>query len=56
MRAVVDYPVTLRKIVGIPATKRIVVGMAIGYPDWDQPINQLETDREEIHKIVTLVK
>ena len=54
MRAAVDYPQQVREIVGIPETKRIIVGIAIGYPDWNHPVNQLNTSRENIEKIVTL--
>jgi len=55
MRAIVDYPKHLRKIVGIPESKRIIIGLAIGYPDWDHPITGLKTTREEIDNIVTFV-
>ena len=54
MRVIVDYPEQLRKIAKIPETKRIVIGLSIGYPDNDHPVNQLKTDREEIEKIVTI--
>jgi nitroreductase len=56
MRAIVDYPETLRRVVNIPESKRIIVGVAIGYPDWDHPINQLKTDREKIENMVTLLE
>ena len=36
----------LRKIAGIPESKKIVIAIAIGYPDWDFPANAVETDRE----------
>jgi len=44
----VQYPEVLRKIVGIPENKRIVIAIAIGYPDWDFPANDLSTDRESL--------
>jgi nitroreductase len=56
MRAIVDYPFLIRKIVGIPESKRIVVGIAIGYPDASHPINSLRTEREEVQRIVTFVE
>lgn len=56
MRAIVDYPEQVRKVVGIPDSKVIIIGIAIGYPDWDHPINKLRTNREEIEKIVTFVE
>jgi nitroreductase len=56
MRAIVDYPEQVRKIVGIPNSKFIIVGIAIGYPDWDHPVNELRTDREKLQSIVTFVE
>jgi nitroreductase len=56
MRAIVDYPEQVRKFVGIPDSKFIVIGVAIGYPEWDRPINKLRTNREEIENIVTFVE
>jgi nitroreductase len=56
MRAIVDYPEKVREIVGIPDSKRIIVGIAIGYPDWDHPINAMETRRENIEKLVVRVE
>jgi nitroreductase len=54
MRAIVDYPDQIRKIVEIPHTKQIIIGIAIGYPDWDHPINQLKTEREILNNIVII--
>jgi nitroreductase len=51
----VFYPAVLRKVVGIPESKRIVIAIAIGYPDWDFPANAVETDREDLEAITTWV-
>ena len=56
MRAIVDYPEQVRKVVGIPDSKFVIIGIAIGYPDRDHPINKLRTNREAIAKIVTFVE
>lgn len=48
MAAVVRHPRVLRRILGIPDNKKIVLGMAIGYPDWQQPANKLVSPRETI--------
>jgi len=53
MRAIVDYPENLRKIALIPESKRIIIGLAIGYPDWDHPIARINTDREKVQNLVT---
>ncbi len=45
------YPDALRKYAHIPESKRIVIAIAIGYPDWDFPANKLETEREPIENV-----
>ena len=55
MRAIVDYPAQARDIAKIPYSKKPIIGLAIGYPDWDDPINKLRTERESLDKILTLV-
>ncbi len=49
----VVYPDILRKVLGISESKIIVLGIAIGYPDWENPMNQFSTDREPLDKIAT---
>ena len=44
----VFYPSVLRGILGIPDKKKIICGMAIGYPDWQHPANKLESPREPV--------
>lgn len=44
----VVYPDVLRKIAQIPENKKIIVAVAVGYPDWDFPANAIETSRESI--------
>ena len=45
------YPQVLRKHASIPETKKIIIGIAIGYPDWDFPANRVETAREGVDSI-----
>lgn len=47
------YPAVLRKYAHIPESKRIIVAIAIGYPDWDFPANKVESEREPIKNITT---
>lgn len=47
------FPKEVRKVLNIPESKRVVVGFAIGYPDWDNPLNSVRTDREPLGKLVT---
>lgn len=56
MRAIVDYPENLRKIALVPESKRIIIGLAIGYPDWDHPIAHISTGREKVQNLVRFVE
>lgn len=47
----VTYPDVVRKHTGIPESKGIVTCIAIGYPDWDFPANQVITKREPVDNI-----
>jgi len=49
----VMYPDVLRKFVDIPESKRLMVSIAIGYPNPDFPANRLETTREPLENIIT---
>jgi nitroreductase len=49
----VAYPDVLRKALEIPESKIFILGIAIGYPDWDNPINQFRTEREPLESIAT---
>jgi len=49
----VAYPEVLRKYAHIPESKRIIMAIAIGYPDWDFPANKLETEREPTKNVTT---
>jgi nitroreductase len=48
----VHYPNILRQMLDIPDSKLVLVGIAIGYPDWDNPINQFRSDREAADSVV----
>ena len=56
MRALVDYPEKVREVIGIPESKLVIVGLIIGYPDWDHPINRLESERESLDDLLTIVE
>ena len=49
----VDFPEAVRKYTGIPESKRQVISIAIGYPDWDFPANKIESKREPLENVVT---
>ena len=47
-----DYAGDIKRFLAIPETKRLVIGMSIGYADMDSPKNALRTDRAETDEIV----
>jgi nitroreductase len=47
----VIYPDIIRKVVEIPESKLIALGIAIGYPDWDIPVTQSRTQREPLDEV-----
>ena len=49
----VVYPDVLRKLLGIRDSKLIVLGIAVGYPDRDDPVNQLRSEREPLDNVST---
>ena len=49
----VMYPENIRSVIKVPDTKRIIISIAIGYPDPDFPANKVESPREEIRNLTT---
>jgi len=49
------YPEVVREMAEIPESKRIVISIAIGYPDPDYPANQIVTDRESADSLTNWV-
>jgi nitroreductase len=47
----VIYPDIIRKVISIPESKLIALGIAIGYPDWGNPVNQSRTQREPLGNV-----
>ncbi|MBN1614218.1 MAG: nitroreductase [Deltaproteobacteria bacterium] len=56
MYAAVLYPEILRKIASIPEDRRIIVGVALGYPDRESPLNHFERKRAALSEFVTWIK
>ena len=52
MAMVGRYPDVLRELLGIPATKRILCGLAMGYAEEDAPVNQFRSDRLPLDEFV----
>jgi nitroreductase len=50
-----DYSLEVKQFLGIPESKRLVLGVSIGYPDMENPINTYRTARVETEKILRWV-
>lgn len=51
--AIVNYPDAIRDFLGIPDTKLLVLGILLGYPDGDAPINAYHSTRVSVDDFVT---
>lgn len=51
-----DYSPQVKDFLSIPESKRLIVGMSLGYPDLDSPINQLRTDRVDTEDLIQWVE
>ncbi len=40
-----DYAKEVKEFLGIPADKRLILGLSVGYPDMESPINAYRTER-----------
>jgi nitroreductase len=49
---VTDYAKEIKEFLGIPASKRLVLGLSLGYPNPESSVNQLRTDRVEVDEFV----
>jgi len=53
---VTDYAQDVKKFLSIPETKRLVLGLSIGYPDMESPVNAFRTDRVDTDEIVKWIE
>jgi nitroreductase len=56
MACAVGYPDVLRNVAKIPESKTVVMGVAVGYPDLDAPINRFKRTRADVEDFVTWVE
>ena len=51
MAAAVHYPDVIREIIDLPPGKKLVLGIAIGYPDLEAPANKFRSSRTPAEKV-----
>jgi nitroreductase len=47
-----DYARETKEFLGIPQSKRLVLGISIGYPDIDSPVNAFRTERAGLDEVL----
>ena len=51
--SVSGYPDAIRECLGLPASKKLIVSMSLGYPDMDASINSYQSTRMEVDAFTT---
>lgn len=46
------YEDDIKEILNIPENKDVVIGLALGYPDWTSPVNEFKTPRDTLDSFV----
>jgi len=49
---IVAYEDEIKDLLNIPENKNVVIGVALGYPDWNIPINRFKSQRDNLEKFV----
>lgn len=55
LAALVRFPDLVRRHVDFPAGRRLVIGLALGYPDPDHPANAFRPTRQPLDEVATFV-
>jgi nitroreductase len=50
------YEDEIKDLLNIPENKNVVIGVALGYPDWDVPINRFKSQRDHLEKFVRWIE
>ena len=49
---IVDYADEIKDLLNIPESKKVVIGIALGYPDQENPMSQFQSSRADINELV----
>jgi nitroreductase len=53
---ITSYEDEIKDLLNIPEDKNVAVGLALGYPDWESPINRFKSPREDDDKMVRWIE
>jgi len=50
------YEDDMKELLNIPDNKDVAIGIALGHPDWDSPVNKFKTPREGLKSFVRWIE
>lgn len=50
------YGDEIKDVLNIPENKNVVIGVALGYPDWENPVSQYKSSRESLVNLVRWIE
>ena len=50
------YEDEVKDVLNIPESKNVVVGVALGYPDWESPINRFKAPKDSLEKMIRWIE
>jgi nitroreductase len=53
LAAAITYPEIVKEVFSLPETKRLVMGVGLGWPDVDAPVNSFERNRGDLDEFVS---
>lgn len=48
------YPEALRQVLGISSTKKLLLGLSLGYPDWEVPLNSYTSTKMNLDEYLRI--
>jgi nitroreductase len=53
---IIAYEDEIKDLLNIPENKNVVIGVALGCPDWDVPVNRFKSQRDDLEKFVRWIE
>jgi len=50
------YEDEVKDLLNIPENKNVIIGVALGYPDWGNPVNRFKSSRDDLAKMVKWIE
>jgi len=46
------YEDEIKDLLNIPENKKVIIGVALGYPDWESPVSKFKSSRDDLGKLL----